>query len=39
MALMDHVIAQGFAEDAMRSYSSLVESIETLSPLLRDALK
>ncbi|MCA3447318.1 MAG: TIGR00730 family Rossman fold protein [Rhodobacter sp.] len=37
--LMDHVIGEGFAEISIRSYSSLVDSIETLSPLLRDALK
>jgi len=39
IALIDHVIGEGFAENPIRSYSSLVDSIETLSPLLRDALK
>ena len=37
--LMDHVIGEGFAENPIRSYSILVDSIETLSSLLRDALK
>lgn len=37
--LMDHVIDEGFAENPIRSYSILVDSIETLSSLLRDALK
>ena len=37
--LMDHVIGEGFAEISIRSYSIPVDSIEALSPLLRDALK
>lgn len=38
MALGDHVIAEGFAEDAMRSYSTLVPDVETLADRLRAAL-
>ena len=37
-ALVNHVIAQGFAEDAMRSYSTLVPDMATLATRLRDAL-
>jgi uncharacterized protein (TIGR00730 family) len=36
MALMDHVIAQGFAEDAMRSYATLVPDVAALTLRLRD---
>ncbi len=37
-ALTDHVIAQGFAEDAMRGYSTLVDDVEALGDRLRAAL-
>jgi uncharacterized protein (TIGR00730 family) len=37
-ALADHVIAEGFAEDAMRSYSTLVPDIPSLAQALRGAL-
>jgi uncharacterized protein (TIGR00730 family) len=36
--LMNHVIAQGFAEDAMRTYSTLIPDVATLSARLQDAL-
>jgi len=38
MALMDHVIVQGFAEDAMRSYATLVPDVAALAQKLRAAL-
>ena len=38
MALMDHVIAQGFAEDAMRSYATLVPDVAALTLRLRETL-
>ncbi len=34
-ALTDHVIAQGFAEDAMRGYSALVPDVASLAARLR----
>jgi uncharacterized protein (TIGR00730 family) len=37
-ALTDHVIAQGFAEDAMRGFSSLAPDVATLADGLRAAL-
>ncbi len=36
--LMDHVIAQGFAEDAMKGYSTLVADMPALAARLRAAL-
>jgi uncharacterized protein (TIGR00730 family) len=36
--LTDHVIAQGFAEDAMRSYSTTVPDVTALAEALRAAL-
>lgn len=38
LALSDHVIAQGFAEDTMRSYYSAVPDTTTLASALRAAL-
>ena len=38
MALMDHVIAQGFAEEAMRSYATLVDTMSDLTQHLRETL-
>lgn len=38
IGLMDHVIAEGFAEDAMRSYFSTVAEVSTLEARLREAL-
>jgi hypothetical protein len=37
-ALTDHVIAQGFAEDAMRRYSTTVPDVAALADALRAAL-
>jgi uncharacterized protein (TIGR00730 family) len=38
VALLDHVIAQGFAEDPMRRYATLVPDVATLADSLRTAL-
>ena len=38
MTLMDHVIAQGFAEDAMRCYATLVPDVDALALRLRAVL-
>jgi uncharacterized protein (TIGR00730 family) len=38
MTLMDHVIAQGFAEDATRSYATLVPDVAALTLRLRETL-
>jgi hypothetical protein len=38
MALMDHVIAQGFAEEEMRSYATLVDTMSDLTQHLRETL-
>jgi uncharacterized protein (TIGR00730 family) len=38
VALTDHVIAQGFAEDTMRSYSTVIADVESLGERLRVAL-
>jgi uncharacterized protein (TIGR00730 family) len=38
MTLIDHVIAQGFAEDAMRGYATVVDDMAALALRLREAL-
>ena len=38
IALIDHVIDQGFAESSLKDYVSVVADVETLTDSLRDAL-
>ncbi len=38
IGLVDHVIAQGFAEASLKGYMTVVPDVETLAANLRDAL-